>query len=118
MDENGGARFKDFCLVTNVNEGFDTDLADNSLLGLHRPDLLLLPTTNSEHFTGDAIRRGDLAQAQMLLVAVLASEVASKNICAQVASDHENSVKVFVEGLKALKDATQFLQSMYKQRWN
>ena len=42
----------------------------------------------------------DLAEAQMRLAA--ASEAASENLCVQVASDHEVSVKAFAEVLKAL----------------
>ena len=41
----------------------------------------------------------------------LAFEAASKNSCAQVAADHEVSVKAFAEDLKALSDATQVLKS-------
>merc|ERR1719383_669617 len=55
--------------------------------------------------------RADLAEAEKSLAAVLASEAASKNSCAQVAADHEVSVKAFAEELKALADATQVLKS-------
>ena len=42
---------------------------------------------------------------------MLASDAARKNSCAQVASDHEVSVKAFAEELKAVADATQVLRS-------
>jgi len=41
------------------------------------------------------------------LAAVLASEAASETSCAQVAADHEVSVRAFAEELKASADATQ-----------
>lgn len=36
--------------------GFGADFRDGSLLAQYRPDLLHLPTTNSEHSTGDGIK--------------------------------------------------------------
>ena len=45
--------------------------------------------------------RADLAEAEKNLAAVLASEAASKNSCAQVAADHVVSVKAFAEEVKA-----------------
>ena len=41
----------------------------------------------------------------------MASQAAGKSSCTQVASDHEASVKVFAEELKAWTEATQVLQS-------
>ena len=42
---------------------------------------------------------------------LVASQAAGKSSCTQVASDHEASVKVFAEELKAWTEATQVLQS-------
>ena len=55
-------------------------------------------------------KRADLAKAEKSLAALMASQAAGKSSCTQVASDHEASVKVFAEELKAWADATQVLQ--------
>ena len=55
--------------------------------------------------------RGDLAGAEKSLVTPVTSQAAGKSSCTQVASDHEASVKVFAEELKAWTEAMQVLQS-------
>ena len=55
--------------------------------------------------------RADLAGAEKNLVTLVASQAAGKSSCTQVASDHDASVKVFAEELKAWTEATQVLQS-------
>ena len=52
---------------------------------------------NSEFASSLEAERADLAEAEKSLAAVLASEAASKNSCAQVVADHEVSVKAFAE---------------------
>ena len=54
--------------------------------------------------------RADLAEVEKSLVTLVASQAASKSSCTQLASDHEASVKVFAEELKAWAEATQVLQ--------
>ena len=56
-------------------------------------------------------KRADLAKAEKSLAALMASQAAGKSSCTQVASDHEASVKVFAEELKAWAEAIQVLQS-------
>ena len=66
---------------------------------------------NSEFASSLEAERADFGEAEKSLAAVLASEAASKNSCAQVAADREVSVKGFSEEFKALADATQVLRS-------
>ena len=56
-------------------------------------------------------KRADIAKAEKSLAALMASQAASKSSYTQVASDHEASVKVFTEELKAWTETTQVLQS-------
>ena len=56
-------------------------------------------------------KRADIAKAEKSLAALMASQAAGKSSCTQVVSDHETSVKVFAEELKAWTEATQVLQS-------
>ena len=53
----------------------------------------------------------NLAEAEKSLAALMTSQAVSKSSHTQVASDHEASVKVFAEELKAWTEATQVLQS-------
>ena len=46
--------------------GFDADIGSDSLLATYRPDLLHLPTTNGEHCTSDAIKKGEAIGASSL----------------------------------------------------
>ena len=55
--------------------------------------------------------RADLAEGEKSLVTLVASQAAGRSSCTQVASDHEASVKVFAEEMKAWAEATQVLQS-------
>ena len=55
--------------------------------------------------------RANLAEAEKSLAALMTSQAVSKSSYTQVASDHEASVKVFAEELKAWTEATQVLQS-------
>ena len=55
--------------------------------------------------------RANLAEAEKSLAALMTSQAVSKSSHTQVASDHEASVKVFAEELKAWTEATQVLQS-------
>ena len=56
-------------------------------------------------------KRADIAKAEKSLSALMASQAAGKSSCTRVASDHEASVKVFTEELKAWTEATKVLQS-------
>ena len=56
-------------------------------------------------------KRADIAKAEKSLAALMASQAAGKSGYTQVASDHEASVKVFTEELKAWTETTQVLQS-------
>ena len=56
-------------------------------------------------------KRADIAKAEKSLAALMASQAAGKSSCTRVASDHEASVKVFAEELKAWTEAMQVLQS-------
>ena len=56
-------------------------------------------------------KRADLAKAEKSLAALMASQTAGKSSRTQVVSDHEISVKVFAEELKAWTEATHGLQS-------
>ena len=67
--------------------------------------------SKSEFSSSVDSRRTDLAEAQTSLAAALASDAASKNSRAQVASHHEVSVKALTEELKALTDVTQVFRS-------
>lgn len=51
-----GEVFKESGLVILATGGYAADFAPDSLLGVHRPDLLHLPTTNGEHCTGDGVK--------------------------------------------------------------
>ena len=51
--EKGGVDLKEFGPVIFAIGGFGADFTNNSLLAQYRPDLLHLPTTNAEHFTGE-----------------------------------------------------------------
>ena len=55
--------------------------------------------------------RDVLPEAEKSLAPVEASQDAIRSSCDQVVSQHEASVKVFAEGLKAWADAAQVLQS-------
>ena len=55
--------------------------------------------------------RADLAGAEKSLVTLVASQAEGRSSCTQVVSDHEASVKIFEEVLKAWTEATQVLQS-------
>ena len=57
------------------------------------------------------VTRANLAEAEKSLAALMTSQAVSKSNYTQVASDHEASVKVFAEELKAWTEATQVLQS-------
>lgn len=46
--------------------GFGADFSDGSLLAQYRPDLLHLPTTNSEHSTGDGIKMAQAVGAKTI----------------------------------------------------
>ena len=56
-------------------------------------------------------KQDDISKAEKSLAALMASQAAGKSSCTQVVSDHETSVKVFAEELKAWTEATQVLQS-------
>uniref|UniRef100_A0A0G4I0V0 Cytochrome b5 heme-binding domain-containing protein n=1 Tax=Chromera velia CCMP2878 TaxID=1169474 RepID=A0A0G4I0V0_9ALVE len=51
-----GQTFTESGLVVIATGGYAADFAPDSLLGIHRPDLLHLPTTNGEHCTGDGVK--------------------------------------------------------------
>ena len=55
---------------------------------------------NSEFASSPEAERADLAEAERSLAAALASEVAGKDSCAQVAADHEVSAKAFTEKVR------------------
>ena len=55
--------------------------------------------------------RANLAEAEKSLAALMTSQAVSKSSYTQVASNHEASVKVFAEEMKAWTEATQVLQS-------
>ena len=56
-------------------------------------------------------RRGDLAEAEKSLAALMTSQAVSKSSYTQVASDHEASGRALADELKGLAKATQVLQS-------
>ena len=56
-------------------------------------------------------KRADIAAAEKSFAALMTSQAAGKSSCTRVASDHEASVKVFTEELKAWTEAPQVLQS-------
>merc|ERR1712013_982177 len=52
--------------VILASGGFGADFTQDSLLGLYRPDLMHLPTTNGEHCTGDGIKMGEAVGAETI----------------------------------------------------
>uniref|UniRef100_A0A0G4FF44 Cytochrome b5 heme-binding domain-containing protein n=1 Tax=Chromera velia CCMP2878 TaxID=1169474 RepID=A0A0G4FF44_9ALVE len=58
-----GQTFTEKGIVVIATGGYAADFAPDSLLGVHRPDLLHLPTTNGEHCTGDGIKMAQGAGA-------------------------------------------------------
>merc|ERR1719510_1672884 len=64
--EKGGQRFQEHGPVILASVGFGADFTQNSLLGLYRPDLMHLPTTNGEHCTGDGIKMGEAIGAKTI----------------------------------------------------
>ena len=75
------------------------------------PQDRILQQTVEQFVDRSEAKRADLAKAEKSLAALMASQAAGKSSCTQVASDHEASVKVFAEELKAWTEATQVLQS-------
>ena len=68
-------------------------------------------TDNAEFATSLEAEKPDLAEAEKSLASLEAAQAAAKSNCGRVASDHEASVESFANELKALTEATQFLQS-------
>merc|ERR1719262_290794 len=66
MYEKGGAESRENGPVILASGGFGADFTQNSLLGMYRPDLMHLPTTNGEHCTGDGIKMGELIGAKTI----------------------------------------------------
>jgi len=64
--EKGGVEFQEHGPVILASGGFGADFTQNSLLGLYRPDLMHLPTTNGEHCTGDGIKMGEAIGAKTI----------------------------------------------------
>jgi len=64
--EKGSAQFQEHGPVILASGGFGADFTQNSLLGLYRPDLMHLPTTNGEHCTGDGIKMGEAIGAKTI----------------------------------------------------
>ena len=71
----------------------------------------ILQQTVEQFVDRSEAKRADLAKAEKSLAALMASQAAGKSSCTQVTSDHEASVKVFAEEVKAWTEATQVLQS-------
>merc|ERR1712012_272404 len=64
--EKDGQNTQLFGPVILASGGFGADFTQNSLLGLYRPDLMHLPTTNGEHCTGDGIKMGEAIGAKTI----------------------------------------------------
>merc|ERR1719458_497900 len=64
--EKGGMEFQEHGPVILASGGFGADFTQNSLLGMYRPDLMHLPTTNGEHCTGDGIKMGEAIGAKTI----------------------------------------------------
>jgi len=64
--EKAGESVKEYGPVILCSGGFGADFTNDSLLALHRPDLLHLPTTNGDHCTGDGIKMGDKIGAKSI----------------------------------------------------
>jgi len=64
--EKGGVEFQEHGPVILASGGFGADFTQNSLLGMYRPDLMHLPTTNGEHCTGDGIKMGEAIGAKTI----------------------------------------------------
>merc|ERR1719380_149812 len=64
--EKADAELKEYGPVILCSGGFVADFSQGSLLAKYRPDLLLLPTTNGEHCTGDAIKMGEKLGAETI----------------------------------------------------
>merc|ERR1719401_182091 len=64
--EKGGMQFQEHGPVILASGGFGADFTENSLLGMYRPDLMHLPTTNGEHCTGDGIKMGEAIGAKTI----------------------------------------------------
>ena len=75
------------------------------------PQDRILQQTLEQFVDRSEATRADLAGAEKSLVTPVTSQAAGKSSCTQVASDHEASVKVFAEELKAWTEAMQVLQS-------
>ena len=75
------------------------------------PQDRILQQTVEQFVNRSEAKRADLAKAENSLAVLMASQAAGKSSCTQVVSDHEASVKVFPQELKAWTEATQVLQS-------
>ena len=75
------------------------------------PQDRILQQTVEQFVNRPEAKRADLAGAEKSLVTLVVSQAEGTSSCTQVVSDHEASVKIFEEELKAWTEATHVLQS-------